>query len=357
MDADFETLIREAATARGWEPDALLALLDVESAGNAFAPDGRPVIAYEGHVAYRVATPAARETLVADGLAWPGWRDRPYLATQAERWRQVEAVAARAGRSVAVQATSWGAPQILGEGWRTLGLDTPLEVERLAATIEGQAELLTRFIDGKKLGPALAARDWLAVARGYNGAGQARHDYAGRLERAWRARTGQASPVVLREGAAGAQVRRLQSALADAGFVPRVAVDGVFGAGTRAAVEEYQRRAGLTVDGVVGARTWAALSADVAAAPAPQPVDTPVADHAASGGRAVVIGGSSILVALEALRMLGELSDAVSSLLVARLGLPTGIVAGVVLVGGAVWLWRGGWAWLQARTAALGPAP
>lgn len=40
----------------------------------------------------------------------------------------------------------------------------------------------------------------------------------------------------------------------------RLAVDGWYGPSTAAVVREFQRRAGLYVDGVVGPRTWAALA-------------------------------------------------------------------------------------------------
>ena len=39
-------------------------------------------------------------------------------------------------------------------------------------------------------------------------------------------------------------------------------MDGHFGEGTLAAVKEYQRANNLVVDGVVGARTWALLTAN-----------------------------------------------------------------------------------------------
>lgn len=67
----------------------------------------------------------------------------------------------------------------------------------------------------------------------------------------------------LREGSAGAGVTELQTFLAMiAAFnesVRPVAIDGVFGANTRAAVEDFQYDYGLPVTGVVEVNTWRAL--------------------------------------------------------------------------------------------------
>jgi peptidoglycan hydrolase-like protein with peptidoglycan-binding domain len=59
-------------------------------------------------------------------------------------------------------------------------------------------------------------------------------------------------------GASGPVVKRLQRALRRTPNL-EVVVDGVFGAQTEAAVKSFQEGAGLTVDGVVGPLTWAAL--------------------------------------------------------------------------------------------------
>ncbi len=59
-------------------------------------------------------------------------------------------------------------------------------------------------------------------------------------------------------GATGEPVRRAQRALRrtpDLGL----AVDGIFGPTTEAAVKNFQHDKGLTVDGIVGPHTWAAL--------------------------------------------------------------------------------------------------
>ena len=87
---------------------------------------------------------------------------------------------------------------------------------------------------------------------------------------AYRAGAGGESPERLRKrmanpgqptislGASGDAVKRLERALRR---TPNegLAVDGVFGAQLENAVKEFQQGAGLTVDGIVGPATWAAL--------------------------------------------------------------------------------------------------
>lgn len=62
---------------------------------------------------------------------------------------------------------------------------------------------------------------------------------------------------LLKKGAEGSDVRRLQARLTAAGF--QCAVDGDFGPATAHAVRAFQGARGLSIDGVVGPRTWAAL--------------------------------------------------------------------------------------------------
>lgn len=62
---------------------------------------------------------------------------------------------------------------------------------------------------------------------------------------------------LLRRGAEGAAVRRLQERLNAHGA--GVAVDGDFGSGTERAVRAFQQARGLAADGKVGPKTWAAL--------------------------------------------------------------------------------------------------
>jgi len=63
---------------------------------------------------------------------------------------------------------------------------------------------------------------------------------------------------VLKRGSKGENVVALQTSLALLGFSCGE-VDGKFGANTESAVRSFQAKYGLTVDGVVGGQTWAAL--------------------------------------------------------------------------------------------------
>lgn len=69
------------------------------------------------------------------------------------------------------------------------------------------------------------------------------------------------SGVVLRPGSTGPMVEKLQDRLRTAysAYAGHLVVDGTYGPVTEGAVREFQRRAGLTVDGIAGPLTLAAL--------------------------------------------------------------------------------------------------
>ncbi len=63
---------------------------------------------------------------------------------------------------------------------------------------------------------------------------------------------------ILRQGAQGGEVKEVQRRLKRWGYYSG-SVDGVFGAGTKNAVIAFQKKNGLTADGVVGKSTYQAL--------------------------------------------------------------------------------------------------
>ena len=63
--------------------------------------------------------------------------------------------------------------------------------------------------------------------------------------------------VTLQNGSQGVQAKELQKLLNTNGY--NLDDDGIFGSKTEAAVRDYQKKNGLTVDGIVGVNTWASL--------------------------------------------------------------------------------------------------
>ena len=63
----------------------------------------------------------------------------------------------------------------------------------------------------------------------------------------------------LKYGSKGKWVLTLQKKLRSFGLYKNGALDGSFGPITRTAVKQFQRKHGLKADGIVGAKTWAAL--------------------------------------------------------------------------------------------------
>ncbi len=73
---------------------------------------------------------------------------------------------------------------------------------------------------------------------------------------------GTAYAAVLKQGSTGSSVKTMQRKLKNWGYY-KGAVDGVFGSQTREAVKYFQRKNGLTPDGIVGNKTLAALGMKV----------------------------------------------------------------------------------------------
>ncbi len=65
-------------------------------------------------------------------------------------------------------------------------------------------------------------------------------------------------PAAIRQGSTGEEVRTMQRKLKNWGYYDG-AVDGIFGSATRKAVVYFQKKNGLTADGIVGPKTLAAL--------------------------------------------------------------------------------------------------
>ncbi|MEJ6542713.1 NlpC/P60 family protein [Brachybacterium paraconglomeratum] len=96
----------------------------------------------------------------------------------------------------------------------------------------------------------------------------------------------------LRWGSRGGAVQELQSALNGNGA--GLAVDGVFGKRTHAAVKDYQSSKGLLVDGVVGPNTRAALNGGVSTGGASAPSSSASSSSSSSSSTIVNAARSAV---------------------------------------------------------------
>lgn len=247
--ADFA----RAAAALGCVPAAVRAVVEVESKGG-FLPDGRVRLLFERHK-FSAFTGHAYD---ADHPAVSARQPGGYLGNAREYDRLDEALSL--DRQAALKSASWGAFQIMGFNHAAAGFaDVETFVAAMVSGHAAQLDAFVAFVHTAGVATALAAQDWPAFARGYNGPAYARFAYDTKIAAAFARFCVEEPPAparerpLLRTGSRGSAVRELQRLL-------RVAADGLFGPATRAAVVARQRDAGLAADGIVGPLTWAALA-------------------------------------------------------------------------------------------------
>jgi len=180
-----------AAAALGCEPRVVQALATVESAGSGFLPDGRPELLFEAHNFHRLT--GGRYDGRADrrgvSLSSPTWDRSLYGAGGTHQWdRHNDAALLNAG--CADMSCSWGAFQIMGENFHMVGFrNVTLFVGAMQSGVAAQLDAFVAFIKSSGLTKALIARDWAAVARGYNGPGNV-PEYAAKMAAAYAAAGG-----------------------------------------------------------------------------------------------------------------------------------------------------------------------
>lgn len=288
-------------------PAALLAVVEIESAGKPFELDGRtPRFLFERHKFYEELEDHAAGKLklaIQQGLAHKAWKRSTQYADQGTSSGRLNLLsrASEIDKECAYLACSWGLGQTMGNLHKRLGF--PSAIAMVEGMVEGgiraQINLMVRFIKDKGLDKHLAKRAWAAFARGYNGPRYEENKYDIKLANAY-AKWVAIHPEddddeVLPEadiaeyGERGPLIEGYQKRLAELGYHPGT-IDGVFGSHTRAAVLAFQAENGLAKDGRIGPLTRAALNKPSAK---PMPVSperaTATADDLAKSGSGTVI--------------------------------------------------------------------
>jgi N-acetylmuramidase len=166
-------------------PAALMAVVEVESAGRALEEDGKtPRLLFERHVFHRELSrrrPDRLRPAIAQGLAIPRWsRATQYRDQGSSHGRLVVLSRARAiDEDCANRACSWGVGQTMGFLAEGQGFRNANEMVRhmIAGGVPAQVECMVREIKNRKLDVKLNRHDWAGFARAYNGPGYAQNQY------------------------------------------------------------------------------------------------------------------------------------------------------------------------------------
>jgi len=223
------------------------AVLTVETKGFGFLPDRRPQILFERHIFHKLTNGRhdAGNAEVSNASAGG------YIGGAGEYPRLEKAMAL--DRDAALQSASWGVGQVMGFNHGIAGFPSVSElVDAMVEDENAQLLAVASFIKNTKLSGALQRQDWRAFAAGYNGADFAKNHYDTKLAEAH---------IKYKKDLPNLSLRVAQAALTYLRLDPGP-VDGVIGQRTRAALTAYQQRATLPQTGALDATTESTLLAE-----------------------------------------------------------------------------------------------
>lgn len=169
------------------------AVLAVEAEGEGDLEPGVPKRLVEGHRAWKLCKAAGLDParIAASGygdVLYPKWTKAHYKGGYGEV-RRMERLTEAVGEDIALQATSFGIGQVLGENYQVCGFDTVQDF--YAAMCEGetrQAEVMVAFMEGRNLLRHLRGDEprFDKFAEGYNGTGYRKNQYDSKMWREYR---------------------------------------------------------------------------------------------------------------------------------------------------------------------------
>jgi hypothetical protein len=183
---------KNAANSLGVDLPAIKAVASVESSGGGFLADGRPTIRYELH-RFQAKTGRhfhythphlSQPTLAAGNPYHNGKQQREYSLLYSAMLLRYNGVPMM---PQAIESTSWGMFQIMGENWSSLGWPSARAFASDMYVSEGNhLSAFVKFVQNKGLGTALKTHDWASFAQGYNGPLYAMNNYDANLKQAFR---------------------------------------------------------------------------------------------------------------------------------------------------------------------------
>jgi hypothetical protein len=242
--------VNAAAAALNVPLPNIWAVLHVETTGCGFLPDRRPVIRFERY-RFHVHTGGIYDRAHPD-ISSPSAGN--VAADGAPQYALLDKALAL-NPQAALQSTSWGLAQILGENCFLAGFpDIDSMIEAMTESEDAQLDAFRSFLQSAHLAGHLQAQNWAAFARGYNGADYQRNRYDTQLAAAFKTFNSGQMPDL--------DVRAAQLYLTLRGFSPG-GIDGQLGPNTIDALSAFQASAGLPQTGQPDSQTLAALTPGV----------------------------------------------------------------------------------------------
>lgn len=168
------------------EPAMIKAISDIESRGG-FNSDNTPKILFERHKFWQGLT-AIKWFTVRNNFAakFPDVCSQSTGAYNARPQFEKLRIAATLNWEVAHESASWGAFQIMGYHWQSLGYTSITEFIMMMYVSEiNHLDALCRFLKLNNLDRALRNKDWAGFAKGYNGVAYKKNQYDTKLASAY----------------------------------------------------------------------------------------------------------------------------------------------------------------------------
>lgn len=224
----------------------ILAVLSVETRGAGFLTDRRPQILFERHIFSKLT--GGQYDVSNSDVSAP--TQGGYGAPGTHQYDRIAAAIAL-NSDAALQSTSWGIGQVMGENHAAAGYpDAETMVSAMIDSEDAQLSAVVGFIAANGLARYLQVHDWSSFARGYNGPNYAANRYDIELNGFYQKYLTGAAPDLT--------VRASQLYLSFRGFDPH-GIDGVLGPATRSVLTAFQSSAGLPPTGQPDDSTMAAL--------------------------------------------------------------------------------------------------
>jgi len=181
-----ERFLNKVSKSLNIELPVLKAIMEVESQGEGFLEDGRPVILFERHWMFRLLEEKEGFNPFLYEEICPGVVNRKhgYYLGGANAYEKLK-IAKAIDEDSALASCSWGLFQIMGFHWKKLGFKSvKYFVKEMEESLEKQIYIFTLFIKAdNRLHTAAINKDWVTFANIYNGP---KHlDYDKKLEEAY----------------------------------------------------------------------------------------------------------------------------------------------------------------------------